>query len=92
MTHTGNPSAPAEAGDAGPRVSSRRRASAAALLSPDVRHGLAQVRRRVRDAVRRGATEITIIGVAAIDQALCAEGFTVTHVASEDGPYAVVAW
>jgi hypothetical protein len=31
-------------------------------------------------------------GVSAIDQALCAEGFSVTPVASEDGPYAVVAW
>jgi len=31
-------------------------------------------------------------GVSAIDQALCAEGFIVTPVASEDGPYAVVAW
>jgi hypothetical protein len=97
MTHTGNLAAPAEAGHReaghrGARVGRRRRARAAHLLSPDVRHGIAQVRRRVRDAVRRGATEITILGVAAIDQALCAEGFIVTRVASEDGPYVVVAW
>jgi len=88
MTIHGNPSAvPVDAG--GHCMPSMRR-----LLTPDVRERLAQVRRRVRAAARRGATEVVILGAVAgaIDQTLCAEGFTVTPVASEDGPYAVVAW
>jgi hypothetical protein len=72
-------------------ASSRRRAGSA-QLAPDARVRLAQVRHRVRAAARRGDTEIVVPGVSAIDQSLCAEGFTVTPVADEDGPYAVVAW
>jgi hypothetical protein len=73
--------------------SSSRRRDNAARLAPDARDRQALVRRRMRAAARRGDTEIVVPGVSgAIDQALCAEGFSVTPVASEDGPYAVVAW
>ena len=91
MTYTGNPSAPAAAGH-GVKRPLARRAGTARQLARDARDRLAHVRRRVRAAARRGDTEIVILDVSPIDQALCAEGFTVTPVSSEDGPYAVVAW
>jgi hypothetical protein len=52
------------------------------MLAPDARNRLAQLRRRVRAAARRGDTEVVVAGVSTIAQALCAEGFTVTPVAS----------
>ena len=93
MTIDWNPAAPAHVGP-GEVETSLRRIHRSRLLARDARERLAQVRRRVRAAARRGATEVVILGavVGTIDQTLCAEGFSVTPVASEDGPYAVVAW
>jgi hypothetical protein len=93
-TGTSNPTAPAVVPMA------TRPATPSRTLDPEARRRLARVRRLVRAALRRGATEVAIPGVlaranptlTALHQALSADGFTVTQVAGEDGPYAVVAW
>jgi hypothetical protein len=59
---------------------------------------LADVRRRILDAARRGLAEAAIPVVGSIDEIeevwriLGDEGFGVTPVSGEDGPYAVVHW
>lgn len=98
-THAPAPCPPAAAGAAALTRAPLRDAGELAA-----RRRLADVRRRILAAARRGATEVAIPADAAdavptsapdsdaLRRCLRAQGFTVTPVLGEDGPYAVISW